>query len=217
MSDAEQQATESGLTAKEQLFVGFYLQHGNGAKAARQAGTPAKTARNVAYELLTKPHIKAAVKAGIHDIIPAAEIIIRMAEVARSDMSDFWTIGEEKVEITKTETIEEVEEVVGKRGKPMDKVTVIKRTIVTEEAMRPVTMLDLRKAKKLGVLHLIKKYSVGPKGESIELYDAEAARKQLGMLHGLWIEKKELSGPGGAPIEINEIVVSKTHEKPMED
>jgi phage terminase small subunit len=214
----DQQTTESGLTAKEQLFVGFYLQHGNGAKAARQAGTPAKTARNVAYELLTKPHIKAAVKAGIHDIIPAAEIIIRMAEIARSDMGDLWTIGEETVVIKKTVTVAEVEEVEGKRGKKRDNVRILEETVTTEEAKRPVAILDLRKAKKLGVLHLIKKYSVGPKGESVELYNKQDALETLGKFHGLWVERTEISGADGGPIEITEIVVSKTYDKPvMED
>ncbi len=51
------------LTTKEQLFVMEYLACNNGAEAARRAGYSEHTAKEIAYENLTKPHIKDAIEA----------------------------------------------------------------------------------------------------------------------------------------------------------
>ena len=51
------------LTTKEQLFVMEYLVCNSGAEAARRAGYSEHTAREIAYENLTKPHIKEALEA----------------------------------------------------------------------------------------------------------------------------------------------------------
>jgi phage terminase large subunit len=46
------------MTQKEELFCRYYVKYNNGAKAAREAGYPAKRARERAYELRTLQHIK---------------------------------------------------------------------------------------------------------------------------------------------------------------
>ncbi len=51
------------LTTKEQLFVMEYLACNNGAEAARRAGYSERTAKEIAYENLTKLHIKDAIEA----------------------------------------------------------------------------------------------------------------------------------------------------------
>ena len=51
------------LTTKEQLFVMEYLACNNGAEAARRAGYSEHTAKEIAYENLTKLHIKDAIEA----------------------------------------------------------------------------------------------------------------------------------------------------------
>ena len=45
------------LTNKEEMFIREYLVDNNGARAARAAGYSVKTARNIANENLSKPHI----------------------------------------------------------------------------------------------------------------------------------------------------------------
>lgn len=50
------------LTTKEQLFVMEYLACNSGAEAARRAGYSENTAKEIAYENLTKPHIKDAIE-----------------------------------------------------------------------------------------------------------------------------------------------------------
>lgn len=50
------------LTTKEQLFVMEYLACNSGAEAARRAGYSENAAKEIAYENLTKPHIKDAIE-----------------------------------------------------------------------------------------------------------------------------------------------------------
>ena len=47
------------LTWKEKAFLDEYMKDFNGAAAARRAGYSENSAKEIAYEILTKPHIKA--------------------------------------------------------------------------------------------------------------------------------------------------------------
>ena len=49
--------------------------------------------------------------------------------------------------------------------------------------------LDLKRARELGKLQVIRKYTKTDKGTSIELYDAKDALVQLGRYHGLFTDK----------------------------
>ena len=51
------------LSAKQSRFLDEYMTDLNGAAAAVRAGYSRKCAREIAYELLTKPHIQAALAA----------------------------------------------------------------------------------------------------------------------------------------------------------
>lgn len=46
------------LTPKQKAFADFYIELGNAAEAAIKAGYSKRTAKEVGYENLTKPHIK---------------------------------------------------------------------------------------------------------------------------------------------------------------
>ena len=52
---------------------------------------------------------------------------------------------------------------------------------------------DLRKARDLGKLHLVKKLEIGEKGIKIELYDAQVALVNLGRYFGLYTDASQLS------------------------
>jgi len=54
-------------TPKQARFVDEYLLDRNGAQAAVRAGYSKKCAKEIAYELLTKPHIAAAVQNGMRE------------------------------------------------------------------------------------------------------------------------------------------------------
>jgi phage terminase small subunit len=49
--------TRDGLTPKQKRFAKEYVRTGNGAKAARKAGYPERSAASVASENLTKPNV----------------------------------------------------------------------------------------------------------------------------------------------------------------
>jgi hypothetical protein len=57
----------------------------------------------------------------------------------------------------------------------------------------PGGMLDLEKAARLGLLHLIKSVSWTRQGVKIELYDAQSALVHLGRHHGVFTDRVEYS------------------------
>lgn len=66
-------------------------------------------------------------------------------------------------------------------------------------------VIDLKKAKRLGKLHLIRKLKVGVDGTSIELYDAQAALEKLGRYHKLFVDRHEHTGKDGGPLEFADV------------
>lgn len=62
--------------------------------------------------------------------------------------------------------------------------------------------LDLEKAAREGKLHLLHEVSEGQYGPKIKLHDPLTALGLLGRRHGLFVDRQEHSGPGGAPIPV---------------
>lgn len=62
---------------------------------------------------------------------------------------------------------------------------------------------DLRGAKEAGKLHLIKKISKGKNGTTLELVDQLAALTLIGRHYKLFVDRAEVSGPDGKPMEID--------------
>lgn len=62
--------------------------------------------------------------------------------------------------------------------------------------------LDLKKAAQADRLHLVKKYTKTKQGVTIELYDAQAALVKLGEHHRLFVQRQEITGKDGGPIDI---------------
>jgi hypothetical protein len=63
--------------------------------------------------------------------------------------------------------------------------------------------INVAEAQKSGKLRLVRKAGFDQKGRpAIELYDAQAALLALSKRYGLFPERQELSGPGGAPIAV---------------
>ena len=63
-----------------------------------------------------------------------------------------------------------------------------------------VAIIDIGKMAAAGKTHLIKKYRVSKDGISVELYDAQAALVHLGKHHGLFVDRKEITGKDGGPL-----------------
>ena len=67
-------------------------------------------------------------------------------------------------------------------------------------------ILDLEKASRNGKMRLVKKLKFLPDGGvEFELHDAQAAQVHVGKIHGLFVDRKEVTGKDGGPIEIAQI------------
>lgn len=66
--------------------------------------------------------------------------------------------------------------------------------------------LDLEKAREAGLLHLVRELAYDSNGlPKIKLHDAKDALKQLGKVHGLFVERHEHTGEDGGPIRHEEV------------
>lgn len=175
------------LTDKQTLFVAHYVTCWNATEAAKRAGYSEKTARSIGAENLTKPDIDTAIKAHIAAIMPAGEVLTILADQARGTLADFFKLTEEEVVLTEVVTV---------KG--------YSRNIKRETVKRSVARLDMQAAADAGKLHLVKKYSLSDKGISIELYDAQAAAVHIGRYHKLFVDRQEITGKDGEPIQIED-------------
>lgn len=83
------------ITAQHKRFVEQYCSHFNGARAAREAGYAESRDRQTARDLLNDPDINAMVEERLEELaMSAAEATKRMADIARSDIADFFTYVE---------------------------------------------------------------------------------------------------------------------------
>lgn len=86
--------TKGKLTPQQAQFVVLYVQLGNASEAARQAKYSAKSAGRFAVELLSKPHIQAAIEERRRKLAAQAdltdkEIIRRLGMLATANLKDF--------------------------------------------------------------------------------------------------------------------------------
>ncbi len=85
----------ANLTAKQKAFINHYLESWNGTEAARRAGYSEKTARSMAYENLTKPHIRAEIDRRMKLMVMSAdEAMLRLSQEAAASIGDFIDITE---------------------------------------------------------------------------------------------------------------------------
>jgi phage terminase small subunit len=92
----------AGLSAKQQLFVAFYCETWNATDAARRAGY--KDPEQSGYENKKKPEVAAAIEAYVDAIMPAGEVLQRLADQARSSMEDFIDPDTETLDLQKAYT-----------------------------------------------------------------------------------------------------------------
>jgi phage terminase small subunit len=78
-----------GLTPKRRAFIEYYLKCWNSSEAARLAGYKGK-ANVVGPRLLANVSIQAAIQARLNELqMSADEVLSRLSEMARADISDF--------------------------------------------------------------------------------------------------------------------------------
>ena len=134
------------LGAKQQAFCEEYLVDLNATQAAIRAGYSEKTAKEMGYENLTKPHI--------------AELItnLKAKRSAKTELNAQWVL---------------------------DRLKIVHDRCMQEEAVET---------------------SEGLTGEyKFEHSGANRSLELIGKHLAMFTEKKELSGPGGGPIEIDSV------------
>lgn len=111
------------LTDKESRFVEEYLVDCNAAKAARKAGYSGRSAKEIGYENLTKPHLAAAIRAGLDMIaarceVSAEKVMRELASIGFSNISYFEIDDEGYLTLTEgapAEAIKAIQNVKRKR------------------------------------------------------------------------------------------------------
>lgn len=94
------------LTEKQKRFADYYIETGNATAAAIKAGYSEKTAKEMGYENLTKPHIKSYIDGQLKvlddkRIMNAEEVMRLLTSIARNEENeDVVVFGENGPEIT---------------------------------------------------------------------------------------------------------------------
>jgi hypothetical protein len=77
------------LTGREAAFCLKYVLHWNAALAAKEAGYSARSAKEIGYENLTKPHIQAEIQHLMEDMaMSAQEVLARLTAQGRANMAE---------------------------------------------------------------------------------------------------------------------------------
>ena len=170
------------MTGKQRLFVEFYCgeARGNASEAARLAGY--SDVAHDGYRLKKHKEVWAAIEAALKErTLSGEEVLERLTQHANASIAPF----------------------IYSRG--------------------DVVMIDLSREEAQEKLHLLKKvktkrktggdFDKGTNWEEItteiELHDPQAALVHLGRHHRLFIDRHEMSGPGGGPIPIRDVVVRR--------
>lgn len=205
-------------SARDKLFVIAYCETLNVALATNKAGL--KHPRT-GYSILRKPEVAEAINEVMRAHMGENEVLVRLARIARGDMTDFITVqprereywvaldGRE-IEASQRELIEEygrdavAEDLAGQRYKKI-------RVDETEVSF------DWNKAEELGQLGLIKKIKRDKDGAiSFELHDSVRALELIGKHYKLFTEVTQHQGDPNAPVEVRvvrEIITRPTGEK----
>jgi phage terminase small subunit len=94
------------LTEKQKRFADYYIETGNATESAIRAGYSEKTAKEMGYENLTKPHIREYVDSMLKEIgnkriMNAEEVMTILTSIARNqEQEDVVVFGESGPEIT---------------------------------------------------------------------------------------------------------------------
>lgn len=175
------------LTDQQARFVDEYLVDLNGAGAARRSGYSEAAARQQAHHLLTKHYIREAIEKRLAEqAMGRAEVLRRLADQARSSLEPF---------------------IVYDPSRPGR----VRIDLSTEDARLAYATL-----KKVKIKTIMVGVDAVQETVEVELIDAQAALIHLGKAHSLFVERHEVSGPEGGPVEtITTLDVSKLSDEAL--
>jgi len=171
------------LTNQRKMFIKEYLVDLNATKAAIRAGYSAKTANEIGPNMLTIPEVKEAIQKEMkkrehRTEITADKVLAEYAKVGMSDVTDYLTVETERVLVDYTA-----------EGEPISEV---KQFVLLKDT-------DSIPKDKLAAISEIKQAKDG--SISFKLHDKVRALDSIGKHLGMFIDKHEITGAGGGPIE----------------
>lgn len=179
----------AALPAKRRKFVIEYLRDLNGTQAAIRAGYAAASASVQASQILSILKVREAIDAGM-DIyaMPAGEILLRLTRIARGSIADVLRL-------------------------PPASYAAAQATLAAGGATPLPTAIDswaidLVKAQQTGAIDLVKTIKETEHGPAVEMYSAHEALRDLAKIRGLAIDRKEISGPGGGAIPLQQFTTA---------
>lgn len=175
----------SKLTHKQQRFVEEYCVDFNATQAAIRSGYAKSRARVTGHEHVTNSNIGAAIKKRLDELaMTSEEALKRLGSIAAGTVEHFLTADEE--------------------GQ-------VYVNLGSESAKANYHLL--KKVKQTKTITRGKdEYEREDIRTEFELHDAKSALVDLLKIHGKFIEKKEISGPDGGPMEIKGIDFSHFDE-----
>ena len=169
------------LTAKQERFINEYIIDLNASAAALRAGYSPKSAGKIGFQLLENTRIQAGLQKAMkkrekRTEITADRVLAEYAKIAFADIKDFLAYGTVKTQIDFDE----------EQGKPIFGY----KQIVDA---RPSADID-------GTM--VNEVSIGKDGTfKFKLHDKKGALDMIGKHLGMFIDKSEITGKDGGPIE----------------
>ena len=162
------------LTPKELTFIQNYCAYGNGSKAAREAGYSLRSAHDIAFKLLKKAEIRDSISSFLDEhAMSKAEIIDRLSMIARGSVEHFLQREDGRVWV-------DISDPATERHLPL----------IKKIRQRTERIVD-REGKEITNVYT-----------EIELHDAMAALVHIARIHGMFVDRHEVSGSKGKPVEV---------------
>jgi len=193
-----EETSKKKLNAKQQVFVDEYLRCFNGAEAARRAGYAESRARQTGHDLLTDSDISLQIQSRLAEVHMSADEALKLtADIARGDLGVFFKIVDEWVffPLPSYDILDEREVIDETKDPPEKRISYRVRHVA----------LDMDKVIDPQYSWMLKSFSDSSKfGLKIEAYDRYAALRDIAKMHGKFVEKMELTGKDGAPLQPKE-------------
>jgi phage terminase small subunit len=183
------------LTPKQAAFVAEYLVDLNATQAAIRAKFSERTAEQIGHQLLKKTSVAAAIEAALaarskRTEITADQVLRELARVGLATLADVTDWGVKEIAFGYDED--------GRKLRAED----IGDAVVVQYVEAPfVTPIDRDKLSP-DARAAVSEVAMTKDGFRIKMHDKVGALVQIGRHLGMFTEKIEHSGPGGAPIEV---------------
>lgn len=161
------------LTPKQQKFINEYFACGmNATEAAKRAGYSEHTAYAIGWENLRKPEIKEVIEQRFKDMLPSSDEVL--ARLADHARGDIGELWDEATG-----------QIDWEKARENGKTALIKRikhkTIITTDKDGEGTTIT---------------------EDELELHDPQKALQLIGKHHKLFVDRTEITGKDGQPIEV---------------